>query len=307
MRTKSLISVIMPVYNGQAFIGEAIDSILLQTFQNFELLIVNDCSTDSTERIIDLYQKIYPQKIKLYKMQTKVGAFAAINSVVQKCKGQFIALMDSDDISLPERLKTQVKLLLDNSEIIVAGTQAIVINKNGEEIGRKIVPLDNQQIKKHFAFLHPMIHPSCMIRKNLLSDKDYIYENKYGVNDDYYTFFKLLNFGKFANTEEVLYKYRIHSDNSSLKNLKITLFNTISIRIDAWKNFHYQLPLSAFLSIFILGIALNFIPEKFILNCYLLIRGINSPKEIMNKVFSKIKITFLKPVYFCQLLISKQE
>lgn len=302
-----VVSVVMPVYNGETFIGEAIESILSQTYQNYELLIVNDSSTDSTGKIIEYYQKLYPQKIKTFNIREKGGAFAAINSVLKKCEGKFIALMDSDDISLPDRLRNQVRLLENNPEVIVTGTQAIVINKNGKEIGKKKAPQEDQQIKTEFAFSHPMIHPSCIIRKSLLPNKECIYENKYGVNDDYYTFFKLLNFGKFANTDEVLYEYRIHSDNSSLKNLKRTLFNTIRIRLDARKSFHYQLPVSAFLSMLALQITLNLIPEKFILNFYLLIRGIYSPKEILTNTLFLIKTVFLRPVYFCQALIFRQE
>lgn len=303
MNQKPLVSIIMPVYNGAFFLVEAIESIMSQTFQDFEFIMVNDGSTDKTGKIIEYYKNLYPDKIRYFNIDNRGGAFAAINLVVKETRGEFIALMDSDDISMPERLEKQVAFLRDNLEIIILGTQANIIDKNGELIGKKRLPITNREIKKEFAFSHPMVHPSCLIRKSLLPYQTHIYENKFGVNDDYYTFFKLLNYGQFANLPEILYNYRIHNDNSSLKNLKKTLINTIKIRILAWRRCGYQLPALLFILMPLQFIIFSIIPNKFVLTLYFLFRGIYSISDLYSIFLQKIRNFFLRPVY---LLLYKQ-
>lgn len=300
---KPLVSIIMPVYNGEIFLGEAIESIILQSFQDFEFIIVNDGSADSTGKIIEYYKNLYPNKIRYFQIGKRGGAFAAINSVFKEAKGGYIALMDSDDVSMPGRLEKQVDFMNENPEVIMVGTQALIIDKNGEVIGKKRLPTTSEDIEKEYAFTHPMVHPSCVIRKSLLPDHNYIYENKMGVNDDYYTFFKLLNYGKFVNLPETLYKYRIHKDNSSLKNLKKTLINTIRIRMLASRKFGYPLPALFYILMPIQFILFTIIPNKFVLTLYFWFRGIYSVSDIYNKLLQKSRDFFLKPVY---LLLYKE-
>lgn len=294
---KPLVSIIMPVYNGASFLVEAIESITSQTFQNYEFIMVNDGSTDKTGEIIEYYRDLYPDKIRYFSLNCRGGAFAAINLVVKETKGEFIALMDSDDVSMPERLEKQVTFLRKNPRVIVLGTQANIIDKNGDSIGKKRLPITDGEIKKEFAFSHPMVHPSSVIRKSLLPNQTYIYENKLGVNDDYYTFFKLLNYGQFANLSEILYNYRVHNDNSSLKNLKKTLINTINIRILAWRRFGYSLPLISFIFMPIQLVVFTLIPGKFVLSLYFLFRGIYSISDLYSIFSQKIRNFFLRPVY----------
>src|SRR5579859_558580 len=190
-----LVSVIMPVYNAAGFLAAAIDSILKQTYENLELIIVDDASTDKSWKIIQKYTKRYPKKIHSHQTtkQTNAAGNGAMNYGFQFAKGEFIARMDADDIAHPKRIAKQVAYLLAHPDTIVLGTQAKVIDKKGKVIGQKIMPTSHNDIYRQYGIFHPMIHPSVMINRKLLPKQKGVYSMKFNVNDDYYTFFKLLH------------------------------------------------------------------------------------------------------------------
>lgn len=294
IKNKPLISVIMPVYNGSTYIADAINSILNQTYRHFELLIIDDGSTDNSWKIIQDYKQKFPNIIKAYKLKKNCGAFNAANFLIKYAKGKYLAPMDCDDISNPDRLLKQVKFLETFPEITVLGTQANIINDKGEFVGIKRVPLDHKQIYEEFGVFHPMVHPSCMIRRSALVNPNKLYNIKYGVNDDYYTFFSLLTKGKFANLDECLLNYRIHFKNSSLLNVKGKFLNSLKIRFEAVNNFGYKLSFKCLLLIIIQTIVVFPIPSKYILSLYLIVRGIHTPQNIFTKFVSKFDISFIR-------------
>lgn len=289
-----VVSVIMPVYNGSCFMEQAIESILSQTYQNFELIIVNDFSTDNTPVIIERYCRLYPKKIKVIHLRKRYGAYGAANVAIRRAKGEFIAPMDSDDISYSERLQKQVNFLLTNKEVIVVGTQARIIDREGIIIGKKIFPTTHKEIYKKFFGVFPIVHPSCMIRRSLLPNKNKLYENKFGVNDDYFTFFKLLNYGKFYNLSEYLFSYRIHGGNFSLLKLKEKFFNTLKIRLLAIKRLNYHPSPIGLLNLLGQTVLVVVLPESILLRVYLLIKGIRAPQEASDVLTRKIDIAFAK-------------
>lgn len=143
-----LVSVIMPVYNAGGFLVEAIESILHQTYRKFEFIIVDDCSTDGSWKVISRYQRRYPKVIKAIRMKKQLnkGGDASANTAYRMTRGAFIARMDADDIAHPERLEKQVKFLHDNPDVLMVGSQAHVINKSGEVVGDKTVPTSHEEI-----------------------------------------------------------------------------------------------------------------------------------------------------------------
>ncbi len=296
--SRPLVSVVMPIYNGSFFADQAIESILKQTYKNFEFLIIDDGSTDGSWNIIKSYKKRYSKKIKIYRLKKNRGAFGAVNSILRQAQGEFIAPMDSDDISNKKRLEKQIKFMVENPEVIVLGTQALVIDKNGEMIGKKTYPCDNKRIYKEFAIVHPIVHPSCMIRRKLLPDKNCLYEDKFGVNDDYYTFFKLFNYGKFANLPEYLLSYRIHGANSSFQNLKEKFFNISKIRIKAWKELNYKPGLEAIFAFMAQFLLVLVIPGSLLNQIYLLMRGMYSPARTWAKLKPEINLSLPKVRFF---------
>lgn len=289
-----LVSVIMPVYNAGKFLGEAIESITNQTYQNFEFIIVDDKSVDSSGKIIRNYQRKYPKLIRTFFLKKNINSAGngAVNAVLSKAKGKYIARMDADDIANPLRLEKQVKFLEENKEVILVGTQALIINEKGQITGKKIYPLVHNDIYKKYAIVHPIVHPSCMIRRSMLPDKNRLYELKGGVNDDYYSFFRLLNFGKFANLPEFLMKYRIHGANASFKNFKQKCLNISMIRKTAIREMGYKVTLSGRLIIFAQNFVSKVVPEKLLTSLYFFVRGIGSIKRASG--FSS-KIDFALP------------
>lgn len=277
---KPLVSVIMPVYNAGEFLVEAIESILRQTYQNFEFIIVDDASIDGSWEIIQKYKKLYPKKIKTIRLKRNLnkGGDACANLGFKKARGEFIARMDADDIAHPQRLEKQVEFMRQNNDVIVLGTQAFVVDREGEITGEKIEPITHEEIKQNYFIYHPMIHPTVMIRRNLLPKRSFLYRIKYSANNDLLTFFDLLRFGRFANLPEKLLFYRIHGKNDSLVNPREKFFNTIKIRFLAWMRYGYEPSLKAIIMTLLqLGVVLT-MPSSIITHLYIFWRGVAKPR-----------------------------
>ncbi|MCL5434968.1 MAG: glycosyltransferase [Patescibacteria group bacterium] len=290
---RPLVSVIMPIYNGSKYMAEAIDSILNQTYKKFELIIVNDNSTDSTLEILKSYKKRYP-KIKIISLNSRHGPFGAINLAMKSAKGEFIAPMDSDDISHPKRLEKEVQFLLNNEDVIAVGAYARIINGEGEVIGKKTFATKHDDIYRQFFEVHPIVHPSSMIRRSLLPKKNAIYYNKFGINDDYFTFFNFLTYGKFANIGEFLFDYRIHLKNNSLQKLKGKFLNTVKIRLIAVTKLGYKPSITSLIKFSGQIMIIPLLPESWLYTLFLISKGIYSPQNKLAKLMQKINFSFIK-------------
>jgi glycosyltransferase involved in cell wall biosynthesis len=301
---KPLVSVIMPVHNAGVFLGPAIESILTQTYDAIELIIVDDASTDDSWKTIRSYRKRYTKQIRAYRVKKKTNSAGngATNYGLTKAKGQFIARMDADDISYPTRIEKQVAYMMAHPATILCGTQAKIIDKHNKVIGVKHMPTTHEAIYEQFGVLHPLIHPSVMIRRSLLPYPDKIYAMKWDVNDDYYTFFRLLNYGAFANLPEYLLKYRIHGTNLSLINPKEKFMNSIKIRLEAMRQ-GYRMSAKSMVLMMAQFSVLSLIPSQLIVPAYMYMRGMNqTPKKMIMSWFKKHPlsmriVTFAKKYY----------
>jgi glycosyltransferase involved in cell wall biosynthesis len=209
-----LISVILPVFNSELFLAESIDSILDQTYENFELLIIYDESTDGSYSIIERYLN-RDNRIKLIYGYGK-GLIGALNQGIESSKGEFIARMDADDVSLPERFEKQIQLLIStNSDI--CGCHWFVINEIGKLIDAKLVPLCQNTLITYLTCTVPFAHGSVIMRR------EFIQKNrlKYGgvrYAEDYDLWLKFYENGaSFVNVNEFLFKYRELSSSLSKK------------------------------------------------------------------------------------------
>lgn len=294
MADKPLVSVIMPVHNAGRFLAPAIESIVGQTYPRLELIIIDDGSTDTSWDIITQFRKTHPKIIKAFRNKTKQNEAgnAATNLGLLYAKGAYIARMDADDIALPTRIAKQVDYLSRNPDTILVGTQAKVINQHGKIIGKKSMPLTHDAIYNQYGFVHPIIHPSVMINRALLPNPNVLYACKYGINDDYYTFFTLLSHGKFANLPEALLKYRVHTNNSSLNNLKRNYWNINAIRIEAITKLNYHAPLTVFPIMLAQSIVVAMLPETVLRELFYYVRGIKKITFNINipvYTFAKLK------------------
>lgn len=294
MNKQPLVSVIMPVFNAGMFLKPAIESIINQTYQRFELIIVDDASTDTSAAVIAHYKTRYPDKIKVMTMTKNLngGGDICANEGVKKARGRYIARMDADDIAHKKRLEKQVAFLEENSNVFLVGSSAHVIDKKGKITGEKLEPSNPHDIYTSYFTFHPLIHPSCMLRRKI-NGKKFEYKLSYSANNDYLTFFTLLCKGAiFVNLPDKLIYYRMHGKNDTFVHMKQKFLNIIKIRYEMLTKFGYRPTLKSLLINLIQAILFLFLPEKVLLNMYLASKGILYNQEIKIPLFKHELFTF---------------
>jgi glycosyltransferase involved in cell wall biosynthesis len=218
------ITVLMPVYNGQVFLAEAIESILNQTFTDFEFLIIDDGSTDESLKIIQKYAQKDP-RIKIVSNETNLKLITTLNKGISLARGEYIARMDADDISQPMRLERQFHFMQNHPEVIACGSAAWMIDKTGAVIS-KMRPPTGKILRYTFWKPSPIIHPSVILRKNGLPEVPF--DLKYLHCEDYALWLKLgFKDPKYlANLNEPLLKYRFNEKGISISNQEEQSKNT---------------------------------------------------------------------------------
>jgi len=203
--SKVLVSVIMPVYNSEKYLQESINSILNQSFGNFELIIVNDCSTDHSLEIIKAYED---ERIKIINNEKNLGTVKSRNIGLKAVQGKYIAILDSDDISLTDRLSAQYNYLEDNSHIFLVGSSAIYIDENGKELRRFRKYDDYKMLAWRLPKSCGIVHSSVMFRNT----GEIFYDEMFKSAHDYNLYLELLDKGKnLTNLPQFLVKHREHS------------------------------------------------------------------------------------------------
>lgn len=199
-----LISVLMPVYNSEKYLKEAIESILDQSYKNIELLIINDGSKDGSDKIIRLYKD---KRIRYISFERNLGLVHVLNLGLKIAKGNYIARMDADDISLPDRMQKQINFLNKNKDYGMVGTLYANMNENREiyEIGGQL--LDYEEIKTGIFFINAFCHGSVMFRSDFLRKNKIVYKYNLDIYEDYELWIRLAKITKVANLDEVLYLY----------------------------------------------------------------------------------------------------
>jgi glycosyltransferase involved in cell wall biosynthesis len=204
----STVSVLLPVYNCERYVAEAIDSILAQSFDDFELIIVNDGSTDRSDEIV---RSFTDSRIVYLENDQNEGLVRALNSGLSIASGVFIARMDADDISYPGRFEKQVSYLHAHPEIGVLGSAMQEINSEGRAISSCRFPANHDLIAWSLCFRNPIVHPSVMMRREILTNNGG-YPTELIIPEDYYLWHLLISKTEFANLLEILIKYRQHEN-----------------------------------------------------------------------------------------------
>ena len=217
----NLISIVMSVFNGEQFLRTSVESMLNQTYINFEFIIVNDGSVDNTFNILKKYAK-KDLRIKIINNDKNIGLTKSLNKGLKIAKGKFIARMDADDISLPERLEKQLSFMEIHSEIGAVGCWYYLIDKYNKIIKecrppRKYSKIKKALIKKAIINSVPLIHPGLMIRKDAL-EKINFYDENFIYAQDRDLLFRILKYYKIAVVPEILFKLRISDKSISAKN-----------------------------------------------------------------------------------------
>ena len=209
MKPNCLVSVVMPVYNGERYLTQAIESILNQTFQDFEFVVVNDGSTDKTREILRSYDRLTVLD------QENQGVAAASNNGIALTKGKYIARLDADDIALASRLEKQVDFLERNPEIGILGSSAYIIDSEGHKWGIQKMPLSDAELRWMGLFKCPFIHSSVIFRRELVEKIQPLYDPAFAPSDDYELWIRLLKITRGMNLKSPVVLYRVHSKNAS--------------------------------------------------------------------------------------------
>ena len=241
-----LVSVIIPCYNCEKYLMEAIDSIITQTYKHLEIIIINDGSTDNTVSIInDLIKK--DSRIVYIDNHQNIGLIASLNKGIASATGKYIARMDSDDVSLSNRIDMQVRYMEEHPKIAVCGTNSIIINENGDVIEKSHLPISESDNRCFMAFSSTLYHPTVMIRTECI--KEELYDEKFKYAEDYELWCRMIfsRSENVVNLPDYLFKYRKVGSSVSSQNTdaqwrtSAKVFDYYNIVPEEYRELHKQL------------------------------------------------------------------
>lgn len=228
------ISILLSVHNGERFIREAVLSLLNQTFRDFELLIVDDGSNDSTPRILEELA-VQDARIRVITNSTNLGLTKSLNVALRESQHDFIARMDADDIALPNRFEKQLAFLDVHPDIDVIGTTYEWIDENGNVIGRPTVITDPDELHRALPRTNPLLHSSVVMRRSAL-DRAHSYDEHFTRAQDYDLWLRLRRHAHFANLPDVLMQKRLAKSMLSFASERTQLRCAIRARLHALRH-----------------------------------------------------------------------
>ncbi|MCB2193112.1 MAG: glycosyltransferase [Deltaproteobacteria bacterium] len=211
MPAQPAVTVLMPAYNCAQFVDEAIQSILAQSFTDFELLIVDDGSDDETGEVIRSFKD---PRIRLLENRENLGVIKALNIGLEQAQGTYIARMDADDLSLPQRLAKQVAFMERTPQAAVCGAGMTTFSQQGPSSTWLIVD-DPERLKADLVFHMVIPHGSIIFRREQQRREGIFYSEDFPHAEDYHFLYQLSRVGEIRAVEEVLYRYRVHEAQTS--------------------------------------------------------------------------------------------
>ena len=230
------VSVIMPAHNAEEFINVAISSILLQSFPDFELLVVDDFSSDATPQILD---QITDQRVRPIRTKEKLGVTRSLNFGLLLARGEFIARLDADDVALPQRLQKQVAFLDGNPDYGLVGSWMQLF---GDRNLVSRYPVSDDDIRMTMLFRTPFGHPSVMFRKNWDNGNLGFYDESYVVGQDFDLWERVSQSWKVANLSEILTHYRMHAAQVSSRNHQQRVITDRRVTARQWERINVVPP-----------------------------------------------------------------
>lgn len=213
---KPKISVLMPVYNAEKFLNEAIDSILNQTFKDFEFLIINDGSTDRSKEIILSYKD---PRIRYFENKKNLGLSATLNKGLDLAKADYVARMDADDVSLPDRLKTQLEIVKKDNNVGLVASWIVLIDENNNNKGGWHTDRKNNSPEEIF---YTIFFENCLAHSSVMFKKDIVliigrYNESFEKAQDYELWSRLAKLTKIVKIRKIGVKYRTYAQNTTPK------------------------------------------------------------------------------------------
>lgn len=209
---QEIVNVFMPCYNSEKYIGQAIESILGQSYTDFKLVIIDDGSTDNSVEIINRYAE-GDSRIRLLKNGVNRGIVFTRNRGLDECQCDYMALMDSDDVATPDRLEKEVAFLKENKDIVVVGGLYQLMNESGELRPEKLrLTESDEEIRARMLFANVMANGTVLFRKKKIDQANIRYREHLHASEDYLFWCEVLNIGKICNMGEIFQYYRVHEN-----------------------------------------------------------------------------------------------
>lgn len=273
-----ILSVVMPVFNAAFYLKEAIDSILTQTFTDFEFIIIDDASTDASYEILKEYAR-KDKRIKISRNEKNLKQGATVTLALEKARGEFIARMDADDIAAKNRFEKQLEYLNKHPKTVAVGSQCKLIDKHSRNIGEKLFPTDYNNIYKYIFEFCPMQQPTMMFAVKRLPSDFAFYDHGMSPVEDIELIFKLFKYGKVENMPNFFLKYRIHDENSSLKNFRKSFYLTFISRMRGVVLHNYRPTLRGLIITFIQFIVVMSLPQSVTFTLYKAIKKVHKQSK----------------------------
>jgi len=236
---KVKLTVLMPVYNAEKYLIEAIESIINQSYQQFEFLIIDDGSTDNSLNIIKSFAD---PRIHLIRFQKNNKLIYALNEGIRMAKGDYIARMDADDVSHPDRLKIQMDFLQKHSDVVLLGSDYQVIDERSKKCEYRSTLVKDALIRKSLCVTNPFAHGATIFRKQeALAVGGY--DSNFFLAEDLELWIKLAKLGKLANIPLPLYNWRLLKSSESSVNRKLMAKTSLKIKTRNWREFGQMGPM----------------------------------------------------------------
>jgi glycosyltransferase involved in cell wall biosynthesis len=231
MSANPAVSVLMPVRNGERFIAEAIESILSQTLEDLELIILDDGSTDSTPKILeDLARR--DDRIAIHRKSPGRNLSETLNLGASLAKAPLLARLDADDLALPDRLELQLRFLDEHPQVTLLGGQALLIDENGREFGEAHYPLDDEALHEALLTTNPFVHSAVVMRRDVFEEVGG-YREIFVHSEDLDLWLRIAEGRKLANLPETLVKYRLHGNQQTLRKQEDQAIHSAAARASA--------------------------------------------------------------------------
>lgn len=239
MNTNPLVSIIFPIFNEGEYLRQACKSIQAQTYSNFEVIAVDDGSTDNSLAILkEVAQK--DTRFRVFTHKKHLGMSGNNNFALKHASGRYIARMDGDDIMVKDRIKKQVQFLQANPDYVAVGGQVLLVDEKGSFLRIKTFPLNHDRIYKALYYQSSVQHATIMVDRAKLPKDFKWYDPDLKRAEDIDLFFRLFNYGKFGNLSRIVHIYRQNQGSASQRQIRQLFSDTIKVRKKAIQEYGYE-------------------------------------------------------------------
>lgn len=217
------ISIVMPVFNAERYLSQALESLLGQTYGDFELIVIDDGSTDTGGKVIEKYRALDARIV--VRRQENLGVTEALNRGLAMARGEYLARMDADDIALPNRFARQIEFMRDHPQVGLLATRCRLLHSDGTLSDQRDLATSDLEIRWASLFQNPLAHPTVMMRRRILEQHDLRYSFDWPAIEDYDLWTRLLPLTQAATLDEPLLLYRVHPESVCSRRRELQLAN----------------------------------------------------------------------------------